>query len=153
MWKAAFALASVLCLLRCEDRGGAELVAEIAVPSGTIIQSIDLVTPESMSGDGAPKTIRRENGRDVYRLSCIAFFHERERFLVVETENHVAAVVKLPGGRVGARKFTSWVAPEFFIRSEDPTWSVMHGDTSGRLPGLRGFRVRYSFADWHSTLN
>jgi hypothetical protein len=66
-------------------------------PAGPLA-SLDLITPDSMSGTSVPRLARRESDDDIYELTTLAFNHEEKRTLTVGLANGVTVAFELPAG-------------------------------------------------------
>jgi len=146
---------ALLLTTACENRNHpgpcSELTVEIAIPQGvSTVKRIDIVTPEGMGGDGAPKPVRFEGGNEIYQFTGLAFDHEQKRDLAVGLESGETLVLPLPAGRQRSPAFTPWRYFLYATAGSDPTWHIMNGTPVARTPVSSPARARFRFA--HSSI-
>jgi hypothetical protein len=127
-------------------------MAEIAVPhdaDAPAVTSIDLITPVSMSGTGAPKVARIEGDEAIYAFSTLAFNHEEKRTLAVGFANGITAAFSLPAGPQQPSSFTDWKTSSYVTGAEDSgsaNWQILNDRATARSPAGQPVRARYQFA-------
>jgi hypothetical protein len=145
----AIAAAGALAVSGCSPRGCSRLAAELSVPheAGQLTR-IDLISPTSMSGTGAPSAARREADDDIYEFSTLAFNHEEKRTLTAGLASGVTLAFDLPAGAQTPSSFSAWTAPSYVTdagESGDANWQIMHDRARARQVAVPRVRARFRF--------